>query len=57
MFNRDSDFAKTLIEVFKQLEKKYNKRFIVTSGNAKLVEDSLLPQMIVQDQKSGEIVA
>jgi len=43
--------------VFKQLEKKYNKRFIVTSGNAKLVEDSLLPQMIVQDQKSGEIVA
>jgi hypothetical protein len=56
-FSRDSDFAKQATEAFKLLEKKYSKKISVTALNSKLVEDHMLPMMVVQDKSSGEIVS
>ena len=53
---RDTDFAKQIFEAFKLLEKKYSKRLSVNSLNAKLIEDGLLPMLVVQDRNSGDIV-
>lgn len=53
---RDSDFAKQTTEAFKQLEKKHGKKLTVNALNAKLIEDTLLPMLVVQDTSSGEII-
>ena len=56
--NRDTDFAKMATEAFKALEKKHPKKISsVSASNARLIEETLLPMLIVQDRNSGEIVA
>jgi len=55
---RDSDYAKQVTEAFKAAEKKHPKRVgSVTAQNSKLIEEQLLPMLIVQDRSTGEIVA
>lgn len=55
---RDSDFAKQITDAFKVIEKKHPKRVSgLSSNNARLIEDALLPMIIAQDVNSGEIVA
>ena len=56
MVDRDSDFAKQVSDEFKAVEKKYQKKITVNIVNAKLVEDHLLPMMVVQDRHSGDII-
>ena len=47
-----------MTEAFKVTEKKHPKRIgSVTSQNSKLIEEQLLPMLIVQDRATGEIVA
>ena len=55
---RETDFAKQATEAFKSLEKKHPKRIgRVTAANSRLIEEGLLPMLVVQDRQSGEIVA
>lgn len=54
--HRDSDFAKQALEAFRQLEKKHSKKISVTSLNTKLIDDHLLPMLVVQDRSSGETI-
>jgi len=45
-------------DAFKVTEKKYSKRVgSVTAQNSKLIEEQLLPMLIVQDRATGEIIA
>jgi hypothetical protein len=45
------------VEAFKALEKKYSKKIAsVTPLNSRLLEDHMLPMIIVQDRNSGDIV-
>ena len=55
---RDSEFAKQATEVFKAMEKKHPKRVgSVSASNSRLIEEALLPMLMVQDRQSGDIVA
>ena len=54
--SRESDFAKQASEAFKLLEKKFSKKLTVSSHNGKLIDDHLLPMLVVADKSSGEIV-
>jgi ribosomal protein S7 len=56
-YSRDSQAAKTVIDAFAEVQKKHNNKLSVLSQSIKLLDEHLLPMMMVRDAASGVIVS
>ena len=54
--NRDSPAAKHVVKVFETLYSKHQKKISVAAQSVSLVQDHLLPMLIVQDKATNNVV-